>query len=295
MDPLVPLADALAHLGITPGTPAVDNKVSALLDAISTEIRRLTRRGFEGIPTVYDEVLRVADAATVILPRSPVTEVLAVRRTYFDGTEDAPLEPRIVTGGFSSTLAAIAAAGATNIKLTSVAALVVGRKLAIGSAATLEVVRVTTVGTAGAGGTGANIEPALRFAHADASPAVEVSGSPYWLLELPRRGRLRLNRYMEFARFTWLVSGDVPADVKAAVYDWLDAEWEAQQDPDLDPATRALSSESHDSWSQSYEPSESTEAASGTAAAALITRLPPPRVARVITGYFHPTGGGPVA
>jgi hypothetical protein len=295
MPPIVPLADALAHLGITPGAdPAVDNKVSGLLDAISAEVRRITRRGFEGTPTVYDEVLHVADAATVVLPHAPVTEVLAVRRTYFDGTEDALLEARLVIDGFSSTLAAVAAVGAANLKLTSVTDLVVGRKLAVGLGDTLEVVRVATVGTAGSGGTGVDVEPALRFAQANGATAVEVSGSEDWLLELPRRGRLRLRRLMDYGRFTWLVSGDVPADVTAAVKEWLTSDWEAQQEPDLDPATRPVSSESHDSWSQAYESSEESETAAGTAAAAILTRLPPPRVSRVLTGYFHPTGGGPV-
>ncbi len=293
MPPIVELDAALGHLGITPGAaPSVDAKVSALLDAISAEVRRITRRGFEGVPTVYDEVLRVAGAATVILPHSPVTEVLAVRETYFDGTEEALLDARVVTDGASTALAATAAFGATNLKVDDVASVSVGTRLFVsGSGVAGEAVRVTTVGTAGSGGTGLGIEPALRWPHAEDASVLEIYGSTLWLLELPRRGRLRLARHLEYGRFTYLVSGDVPADVTQAVYEWLDEGWAAMQDPDTDPATRPLSSESHDSWSQSYEDSgAAADAETGTAAAALIGRRPPTRVERVLLGYFHPSG-----
>lgn len=291
MPPIVPLADALAHLGITPGAnPAVDDKVSDLLDAISAELRRLTRRGFEGGPTVYDEVLRVAGAATVILPHAPVSEVLAVRETYFDGSEEAVLDPRVVSGGVTTTLAAAAASGATNLKVAAIGATVVGTRLQVsGSGVATEVVRVTAVGTAGAGGTGLTTQPALRWPHASGAAVTEVAGSVLWLLDLPRRGRVRLARRMEYGRFTYLVDGAVPADVTSAALEWLDEGWAAMQDPDTNPATRALSSQSHDSWSESYEPSTSEEQA-GTVTAAIIARRPPPRVTSVVLGYWHPSG-----
>lgn len=295
MPPIVPLADALAHLGITPGEDeSVDDKVEGLLDAISAEMRRSTRRGFEGEPTVYDEVLRVADAATVVLPHAPVTEVLAVRKTYFDGTEDALLDHRVVIGGASTLLASASVVGDQNINTDDVADLGVGRHVAVGSGLSLEVVRVATVGTAGSGGTGVGIEPALRYAHAIGSGVVEVFGSILWLLELPRRGRVRLSRRMEYGRFTWRVSGEVPADATQAALEWLTADWEAAQEPNIDPATRELSSQSHDSWSESYADADENEATSGTAAGVAILRRPPARVLRVLAGYWHPTAGGPV-
>ena len=296
MPPIVELDTALGHLGITPeADPAVDARVSSLLDAISAEVRRITRRAFEGGPTVYDEVLRVADAATVVLPHAPVTEVLAVRETYFDGTEEAILDARVVTGGASTTLAAAAAVGATNLKVNAVANIVVGTRLAIaGSGVATEVVRVTSVGTAGAVGTGLGIDPALRWPHAETASVIEVHGSTLWLLELPRRGRVRLARRMEYGRFTYLVSGEIPADVTQAVLEWLDEGWAAMQEPDTDPATRELASQSHDSWSESYVESDSNDVGAGTATAAIITRRPPSRVTRVLAGYYHPTGGGPV-
>jgi hypothetical protein len=290
MPPIVELDDALGRLGITPGADsAVDAKVSGLLDAISAEVRRLTRRAFEGTPTVYDEVLRVADAATVILPHAPVTEVLAVREIHFDGTEEGILEPRIITDGVATALADAAAVGATTLKVDSVADVLVGTRLQVGSGDTLEVVRVSAVGTAGIGGTGLTVAPALRYPQANNSEVLEVHGSTLWLLELPRRGRLRLNRRVEYARITYLVSGEIPADITLAVYDWLEDGWAEVQEPDTDPATRALSSQSHDSWSESYEDSNpATE--SGTAAFAVVSRRPPTRVSRALLGYWHPSG-----
>lgn len=290
MPPIVALDDALGHLGITPGAdPAVDAKVSALLDAISAEVRRLTRRAFEGTATVYDEVLRLAGETVAILPNSPVTAVLAVRQIHFDGTEEEILEPRDVTDGASTALAAAASVGATNLKLDSVAGLAVGTALRIGTGVPREVVRAATVGTPGSGGTGVDVAPALRYAHALAEAAVEVNGSELWMLELPRRGRLRLARRMDYALITYVTSGEVPADVSHAVLEWLDEGWTAMQEPDIDPATRELSSQSHDSWSESYAPAD--EAGDiNTAAAAIIARRPPTRVARVLLGYWHPSG-----
>lgn len=277
MPPLVPLADALTYLGVAVGGPD-EVKVSRSLDAISAEVRRITRRGFEGVATVYDEVLRVAEAAVFVLPRAPVAEVLSVRETYFDGTEEAVLDPRVVTGGPSTSLALAALAGATNLRLTSVTGVIVGRKLAVGSGTSAEVVRILTVGTAGAGGTGANIEPPLRYAQALAAPVFEVSGSILWLLEMPRRGRVRLNRRMEYGRFAYQVSGEVPADVVQHSLTWLKIDWETKVDEPVD--TPALASQSSEDWSESYIADEQTS----------ITRRPPPDVARMLAAYWHPSG-----
>lgn len=275
MAPIVSLEDTLAYLDLEED---VNEKVARALDAYSAEVRRITRRGFEGVPTVYDEVLRVADAAVVVLPYAPVTEVLAVRHTDFNGTEDEILEPRVVTGGASTTLAAAAGVGATNLKLASVDDLVIGTHLHIGSGASGEVVRLTSVGTAGAGGTGVDVEPALRYAQADTTPAIEVAGSIYWRLELPRRGRVRLSRRTEYARFTWRVSGEIPAYVEQAFLTWLKTDWEAQINAPADAPE--LASQSSDAWSESYVADETTS----------ITRRPPPAVARMLAGYFHPSG-----
>lgn len=65
----------------------------------------------------------------------------------------------------ASTLAADAAAGVTNIKLTAVTGLVVGDYLRFGVAGEYEVRRLTFVGTAGAGGTGVSFEVPTTRTH----------------------------------------------------------------------------------------------------------------------------------
>lgn len=76
------------------------------------------------------------------------------------------------SGGFSTTLAAAASAGATNIKVTSVTNLAVGMKLRVGT--TPERVTVVTVGTAGGGGTGVDITPALVAAKGNGEAVVQI-------------------------------------------------------------------------------------------------------------------------
>lgn len=276
MDPLVAQADAEAYVGAT--GEAEQAKVASELGAISAELRRRTRRAFEGIPTVYDLVLPVKGAERIVLPHVPVDAIIAIRPVAFDDTEDEVLELREVDDGADTTLAAIAAAGATNLKLTSVDDVAVGDHLAIGSGDTLEVVRAAAVGTAGSGGTGVGVEPALRFAQASAATVREVSGSTRWRLEDAARGLVRLRRSMDYARFTWRVTGEIPADVGQMALDWLKSEWEASVNEPADEPI--LASQSSEDWSESYVADEQTS----------IVRRVPPRVARMIGLYFHPSG-----
>lgn len=75
------------------------------------------------------------------------------------------------TAAFSTTLAAAANAGDTNIKVGSVTGLTVGRTLTVDAGgAQPETVTVTAVGTAGSAGTGVTFTPALAFAHASGAP-----------------------------------------------------------------------------------------------------------------------------
>jgi hypothetical protein len=77
-----------------------------------------------------------------------------------------------VTVRTSTTLAAAAAAGATNVKVASVAGLFAGNTVTIDSTgANPETVTITTVGTAGATGSGVTFTPALAFAHASGATA----------------------------------------------------------------------------------------------------------------------------
>src|SRR4051812_36493132 len=74
----------------------------------------------------------------------------------------------------TTTLSAAAPAGATNVKVASVAGLAPGGTLTIDSTgANPETVTITTVGTQGATGTGVNFTPALAFAHASGATVVK--------------------------------------------------------------------------------------------------------------------------
>lgn len=276
MLPLISYVDGRAVVGATDA--AAEEKADAMLDAISAELRGLTRRAFEGQPTIYDEVYRVSWARIFTLPHSPVTRVLAVRPVAFDGTEDAVLDVRDVAGGTATTLAAAAAAGATNLKVASVTGVDVGDVFRVGSGTALEVVRVTAVGTAGSGGTGLTIDPALRYAQPDGAALVEAAGSTRWLLELPRRGRVRLAASVEYARFTYVVSGEIPADVDGVVREWLKAAWEDETDDPV--ATQQLASQSSQDWAESYVVNPDPR----------IARSRPPSVRRIQLRYFHPSG-----
>jgi len=77
-----------------------------------------------------------------------------------------------------TTLSAAAAAGATNIKVGSVTGMAVSGTLTVDpTGSNPETVTITTVGTAGAGGTGITITPALAFAH-NQGAFVTVNGVP---------------------------------------------------------------------------------------------------------------------
>lgn len=76
------------HLGVGATDPQVDD-VSKLYDAIMAEIRRITRRSFEGDEgATYDQVIRTYGAEEFRLPFVPVDELVSITRVRFDGTED---------------------------------------------------------------------------------------------------------------------------------------------------------------------------------------------------------------
>lgn len=80
-------------------------------------------------------------------------------------------------GGGSTTTAASAAAGATNIKVTAVTNFSVGDFVRIGPAgSTQEKHRILTVGTAGGGGTGIDLEHPLKYAQGNGVAFVEIDG-----------------------------------------------------------------------------------------------------------------------
>ena len=79
---------------------------------------------------------------------------------------------------FSSTLAAAAVAGATNIKVTAVTNLVVGDfiRIDVTAGGLAEYRQVTFVGTAGSGGTGVSFRDPLIRDHANGVATVESTG-----------------------------------------------------------------------------------------------------------------------
>ncbi len=73
-----------------------------------------------------------------------------------------------------TTLAAAAAAGATNIKVAADANMAAGDTLTIGTGARKELVKVASVGSAGANGAGVELAAALKFDHASGIDATDV-------------------------------------------------------------------------------------------------------------------------
>jgi uncharacterized repeat protein (TIGR01451 family) len=73
----------------------------------------------------------------------------------------------------STTLAAAAGVGATNVKLTSTQDMQVGKALQIDTGGAQQTVTITAVGSQGSGGGGVSFTPALTAAHASGTQVVE--------------------------------------------------------------------------------------------------------------------------
>jgi hypothetical protein len=93
MAPIVSLEDALAYVDVDDDAPEAAT-VEGLLNAISDEVRKLSRRALEGEATEYDLVLRIRREYEFTLPHVPVDpeEDIAITPVLFDGTELDPLE-----------------------------------------------------------------------------------------------------------------------------------------------------------------------------------------------------------
>jgi hypothetical protein len=74
----------------------------------------------------------------------------------------------------ATTLAAAASAGDTNVKVTSITGMTVGHLIKIDTGANLEERTITSVGTAGSGGTGIGLNSALTNAHASGQGARDL-------------------------------------------------------------------------------------------------------------------------
>jgi hypothetical protein len=79
---------------------------------------------------------------------------------------------QVGTQASRTNLSADASMGATNIKVRSVEAFAAGDKITVGTPANKETVTISAVGTAGPGGTGMDVTPALARAHGDSETVV---------------------------------------------------------------------------------------------------------------------------
>ena len=74
----------------------------------------------------------------------------------------------------ATTLAAAANAGDTNVKVTSITGMTVGHLIKVDTGANLEVRTITSVGTAGSGGTGIDLSSGLTNSHASGAGARDL-------------------------------------------------------------------------------------------------------------------------
>lgn len=104
--------------------------------------------------------------------------------------------------GSDTTLAAAAAVGDTNVKVASVTGWAVGDYAKIDTGGSIEYRRITTVGTAGAGGTGLTFFEPLSLPHASGVAFTEVDGDGKTVITPPAPGRVSTGTYKEF-RVSW--------------------------------------------------------------------------------------------
>jgi len=271
---LVSLQRVLTRLGIAADT---DEAADALLTlrAVSAEVRATTHRDFEGVSTVYDEVVDAGGQYTALLPHVPVAEVFSIARVYSDGTEESIYVPNDVSHdgalSWSTTTAAAVAIGDTNVKVTSVDDIAVGDLMQI---AADEVVRVTAVGTAGAAGSGLTIEPAAKFVNVSGVAVKHVSGSIAWHLTDAERGKVEFGSNRRLLRVVWRVTGAVPLDLQDAVVDWVEQKHATRgKSAGMTGYTTGADSESYD---------------------ATMVGQPTPNIARVLARYWRSTRNGVV-
>lgn len=110
--------------------------------------------------------------------------------------------------GFTTTLAAATAIGATNIKLTAVTGLNVGDYIGIDVVAgsLREYRQVTAVGTLGAGGTGVDFRDPLQKAHAPGVVVIETDGDGKTTITGASVRRQPASAYNQ-----WALVGEAPA------------------------------------------------------------------------------------
>lgn len=104
-----------------------------------------------------------------------------------------------VVAGSTTTLAAATTAGQyLGIKLTAVVGLVVGDWIRIGPVGNREFRKLTRVGTAGAGGTGVDVDFPLTNAHANAEAVEEVDGNGATVITGGSQRRIASGQYHDW-------------------------------------------------------------------------------------------------
>jgi hypothetical protein len=138
-------------------SPSVDTSVSGFWGKGSSPVRP-SEVFADTAPAAYNTVHPSLDYYTRKIPSGSY----AAYRSAISGA----------TLPASTTLAAAASAGATNIKVVSVSGLVAGDWLLIGG---VEYHQITTVGTAGSGGSGVTLTSALSAGYASGATVVETA------------------------------------------------------------------------------------------------------------------------
>jgi hypothetical protein len=88
LPPLVEYEVFRDYLGVAAGD-VLEADTYRLLDAICTQVRRITRRDYEGDEGgSYSQTIRIRGAREFTLPHVPVRSITSINRVYFDGTED---------------------------------------------------------------------------------------------------------------------------------------------------------------------------------------------------------------
>ena len=102
---------------------------------------------------------------TFLAPGTGVTLTAPLTKVHLAGANNA----------VTTTLATASAAGATSVQVASVTRLAAGDQLTIGRPSYTQTVTVSSVGTAGAGGTGVTFTPALSASHYAGDPVVDAT------------------------------------------------------------------------------------------------------------------------
>ncbi len=149
---------ALQSIGVT-FTPALSNAHAAASTAIDTGTGIKLQTPLVNAHPIGDNFVAPGTGVTLT---APLTKAHAV------GANTAT----------STTLSLLSPPGATNIKVASVTALLVGDTLTIGQPGFLETATISAVGTAGATGTGVTLSSPLARAHYSTDPVVDATSRP---------------------------------------------------------------------------------------------------------------------